>query len=332
MQDLPLLSHSDVPAYNIKAVVLRTGIPAATLRAWERRYGALLPRRSQGNYRLYSDRDVAVLRWLKMQIDSGLSISRAVGVLEQLRGRAEAGQPVAGDAEAPVIVRAARLGRNTATPHPEGWERLRADLHAALVRLDEEGAGAIMAEATALYSVEHTCTHLVTPVLVQIGSDWHTNRLPVTTEHFATHFVLGRLLALFNSLPVGSGDLILVGCAPGERHEVGPLMVALLLRRRGFNVRYLGGDIPAKDWARVIMDQKPTVVAISATGTESARSLAQIRDPLRGHAFAGTQFILGGQALAGESDIANQFSGDYVGSDIMAGIAKISQLVGSGPH
>lgn len=332
MQDVPLFSYSDEPAFNIKAVVVRTGIPAATLRAWERRYGALLPRRSQGNYRLYSDRDIAVLRWLKMQIDSGLSISRAVAVLEQLREREDAAQVIAGGSAAPAHTQRSHPVRHTSAPQPEGWERLRADLHEALVHLDEEGAGAVLAEATALYSIEHTCTQLVTPVLVQVGEDWHANRVPVTTEHFATHYLLGRLLALFNSLPVGSGDLTLVGCAPGERHEVGALILALLLRRRGYNVRFLGGEIPAQDWVRAVLDQKPKVVAISAAGSEPAHGLAQITDQLRRHAFVGTHFVFGGQAFAREPELTKRLSGAYVGSDIMVGIAKISELIGFGAH
>src|SRR5512133_2525954 len=85
MQDLPLTAYADDPIYNMKAVTQRTGIPAATLRAWERRYHALAPRRSGGNYRLYSERDIAILRWLQAQLDAGLSIRRAVALLERLR-------------------------------------------------------------------------------------------------------------------------------------------------------------------------------------------------------------------------------------------------------
>ena len=73
------------PAFNLKAVLLETGLAADTLRAWERRYKVLAPSRTDGNYRLYSDRDIATLIWLKTQLDAGLSISRAVALLERLR-------------------------------------------------------------------------------------------------------------------------------------------------------------------------------------------------------------------------------------------------------
>ena len=89
MQEMSIAAYSEDPVYNMKAVTQRTGIPAATLRAWERRYHALAPSRTDGNYRLYSERDIAVLRWLKFQLDAGLSISRAVALLERLRNQNE---------------------------------------------------------------------------------------------------------------------------------------------------------------------------------------------------------------------------------------------------
>ena len=66
------------PKYTIKTVSIQTGIRPITLRAWERRYSLLSPYRSDNRYRLYSERDIAVLRWIKNRLDGGLSISSAV--------------------------------------------------------------------------------------------------------------------------------------------------------------------------------------------------------------------------------------------------------------
>ena len=86
MTDEPYFSgYNDTPVYTIKTVVQETSIAPATLRAWERRYGVLSPTRSEGGYRLYSERDIAILRWLKRHVDAGVSISRAVALLEMRR-------------------------------------------------------------------------------------------------------------------------------------------------------------------------------------------------------------------------------------------------------
>ena len=73
--------YSDDPIYNVKAIALQSGVKASTLRAWERRYGVPKPDRTGSGYRLYSSRDIATIRWLKAQIESGMSISQAVSLL-----------------------------------------------------------------------------------------------------------------------------------------------------------------------------------------------------------------------------------------------------------
>src|SRR2546427_12509418 len=81
----PRLEHySDVPLFNTKAVVHQTGIAAPTLRAWERRYMILSPERAHNDYRLYSERDIAIIRWLKERVDAGMSISQAIALFRHL--------------------------------------------------------------------------------------------------------------------------------------------------------------------------------------------------------------------------------------------------------
>ena len=48
--------------YRIHTVAEMTGVPAATLRAWERRYGVPVPARTSSAYRVYSDADIALIR------------------------------------------------------------------------------------------------------------------------------------------------------------------------------------------------------------------------------------------------------------------------------
>ncbi len=85
-----LISEQNLfPIYNIKAVSHIVGLLPVTLRAWERRYGLLHPSRGNQGYRMYSEHDLQTLRWVKMQIDSGMSISRAVDHLNDLRIKGE---------------------------------------------------------------------------------------------------------------------------------------------------------------------------------------------------------------------------------------------------
>jgi MerR family transcriptional regulator, light-induced transcriptional regulator len=328
MQDLPLATYTDEPIYNMKAVTQRTGIPAATLRAWERRYHALAPRRSEGNYRLYSERDIAVLRWLQGQLDAGLSISRAVVLLERMREHDLLNLPRMpmsmndGDGNGVVKQKALQAERNVAN-----WDRLVQSLHDDLMAMDEQRAASVLGEAYALYTVEDVCIHIMAPCLVQIGEDWFNGKSTVVQEHFATSYLIGRLMALFNAQRLGTGPLILVGCAPGERHELGALMMALMLRRAGHNVRYLGADIPLNDLVRSIQELQPRVVSISAALSQAAARLEELPRMLKAAGLK-THLVLGGRAFSLDEKLGAHLNGDYIGTDLNTGIKAIERLLG----
>ena len=122
------------PVYNIKAVAEATGLPAATLRAWERRYGALAPSRTEGGYRLYSERDIALLIWLKERIDEGMTISQALALWQYQEMQAR--EP------APAV--------EARTENRVDLSDIRQSLTTALVDFDEGKADQILAEAFAV--------------------------------------------------------------------------------------------------------------------------------------------------------------------------------------
>jgi DNA-binding transcriptional MerR regulator len=71
------------PVYSIGAVAQMLEVPASTLRAWEERYGVIVPTRSGGSQRLYSRNQLELLRFIKRQIESGMSAADAHRVLSQ---------------------------------------------------------------------------------------------------------------------------------------------------------------------------------------------------------------------------------------------------------
>src|SRR5262249_19685923 len=81
---LDLAHYSDTPMFNTKAVVQQTGVPAPTLRAWERRYTLIAPARGENAYRLYSERHIVLICWLKDRIDAGMSISQAIALFRHM--------------------------------------------------------------------------------------------------------------------------------------------------------------------------------------------------------------------------------------------------------
>jgi CheY-like chemotaxis protein len=77
------LSLDEQPVYSIGAVERMVGIPAATIRNWEDRYGIVTPERSEGGHRLYSRAQVEQLRFVKRELARGLQPADAHRVLAE---------------------------------------------------------------------------------------------------------------------------------------------------------------------------------------------------------------------------------------------------------
>ena len=253
------------PLYNTRAVVQRTGIPADTFRAWERRYGVPAPTRTEGNQRLYSERDVATIAWLRDQTRSGLTVSQAVRRFHVTD---------AGDELGPAIEAPPRLpAKSDAADARMGG--FRDQVVDALVSFDAAGAARVVEEALALLPLEDVCLHVLQPALYEIGRRWARREVGVSAEHFASAFVIRRLGALFNlSQPEHGRGPIVAGCPEGELHEVGLLLTCLFLSRRGFRILYLGPNLPLDDLIQTVRRLRPPVVLLSASTPPSALQLA----------------------------------------------------------
>lgn len=339
--DESLFNHSSEPRYNMKAVTRRTGIAAATLRAWERRYSALSPQRSDGNYRLYSERDIAVLKWLQAQLDAGLSISRAVALLERLKlrdsSRGSTGKPyvdlgtdVDVDVDEPTAESVDHSGTLTlpADPTASSWENLSVALYKALIDMDEQAAGLVLAESFALYQVDQVCLEVMIPVMRRVGEAWHNGSISVVNEHFASAYLHGRLLSIFSSYVAVNGPLILVGTAPGELHELGSLIFAILLRRHGLNVRFVGTNVPLVDLVRTIEQLRPRAVALAATLVETAHQLRGLPTQFNQN-YPDMLLVLGGQGFThyGDDHHWGEFPNLFLAHDLLAGVQVVEDAI-----
>lgn len=311
VQPPQLERFSDIPLFNTKAVVRQTGVPAPTLRAWERRYGVLAPRRGENDYRLYSERDMATIVWLRERIESGLTISQAIALLHTLqqqalrhaqrRQRASASPGDASADSAPVDASRLSLGD------------IGGDLLRALIALDDTAAASAIAQAFAIYSVEEVCLALLQPTLARLGALWREGGVTVATEHFATALIRGRLESLFHSVPTPDDALLaLVGCAPGELHELGVLMLALFLRRSGVRVAFLGQNVEPDGLLTTIEATRPACLLLSATMRSSAESLVEIGQRLAALGRRRPIFYVGGLAFQSDPDLAKRVQGAYL--------------------
>ena len=308
LADLP-----DSPKFRIASVCAQTGIQSVTLRAWERRYNILKPHRSAGNYRLYSERDVGLLRWVQQQVDGGMAIGQ---VAAEVRERRQTGRW--------PELRAVGPKPEKVEP-PEVWA---ARLYAALTSHAERAARQVLDEAEAAFDVATVCTEIIAPCLVQIGAAWERGELRIATEHFASSFVRGRLLSLFQSLPVKRGAArILVGTAPDEFHDIGGLMFALLLRGEGHQVEFLGPDVPADDLLAYARETHPGLICLSANTPATAHNLRRFGEGLAG-LRPRPRFGFGGAAFIHQPGLQTAIPGTFLGETVLEACVTVRKLIG----
>jgi DNA-binding transcriptional MerR regulator len=222
---------------NIQAVSLRTGVPAATLRKWEQRYGVLKPERTTGKHRRYSERDVLRVEWLKARVDEGFRIGEAAGLL-------------GGEQQVTAASRSADLVE---------------ELVAAAVAPDPGRITRALDVAFALKAPAQAIDEIVSPALERIGALWRQGNLDVAEEHQITSQIVGKLRGLLNGTLAGPRGTAVLCCVPGERHEVGLLSLAVLLAADGWRTVYLGQDTPLESAAELADALQASVLCVAAT-------------------------------------------------------------------
>src|SRR5262249_5569427 len=131
----------------------------------------------------------------------------------------------------------------------------------ALAALDDERADEILEQAFSTYTMPTVFVEIIAAALVEIGEAWHRGEIFIGTGHYASAYLLGRLLTLLHAYTRHpEKPMIFVGCAPNERHEVGALIFAVMLRQQGFNVVYLGQDVPLDDVILTAQHERPALV------------------------------------------------------------------------
>ena len=303
------------PLYNIGVVTRLTGVSIASLHAWQRRYGFPDAARTSGGHRLYSEKDIARLRWVKSQVDSGLTVSRAVIAVDALEVDEGLFPPVELEAG------------SRSEPGPAASPSLRESLLDALSHHDLLRADQLLGEMLAFHSPEDLTLDVIGPALNAIGEAWEQGRLTVATEHLASNFLRHRLLMWMVTGPIPlSAKSIILACAPGEWHEGSLLMLGVLLRRQGWPVAYLGQNVPFHDLAKFIGDIHPQAVVLVAMGTEPARAL--IEWPRWIKPVGGNPLIaFGGRAFVFQPELQGMVPGIYLGASIQDGLTNLISLL-----
>lgn len=170
----------------------------------------------------------------------------------------------------------------------------------ALLTGDERAAELTAREAMEAGLQESAISEeIIAPALHTVGEMWAGGLISVADEHLATEISL-RVLALqrevFRRASDRSGQSVFLAGLEGERHVVGLQMAANLLRHSGFDVRFLGADVPVQSLAQVVSRRRPHVVALTVTMRDAALLVELALDEIA-RAAPGTGVLLGGTGV-----------------------------------
>lgn len=241
--------------YTIKQASRLTGVSEASLRAWERRYGVVVPRRNEAGYRLYDEQAVSAVSTMRRLVDDGWSPAEAAEAVRSGTVPAVMNEAVGGE-----------TSNGLHQPHAATYvERFLS----SAAQMDTAGIEESLDGGFALGSFEHVVDSWLFPALEALGEGWERGEIDVAGEHAASNAVHRRLSAAFDAAGSRSrGPAVVVGLPTGSQHDLGALAFATAIRRRGMDVLYLGANVPVSSWEAAVRSREARAAVLSLVTPE----------------------------------------------------------------
>lgn len=173
---------------------------------------------------------------------------------------------------------------------------------------NQRAALSIVHEALAQgHSVRAVQRDVIQAAQLELGRLWQEDRITVAHEHMATAISQVALVHLAGHVqPAAARERkVVVSCVEGEQHDLPARMVADYLELAGFDVRYLGADVPSDSLASVVAFERPDLLALSLTMSFNAAGLRSAVASVRARCPA-MPILVGGNGLAWMPELAEQ--------------------------
>ncbi|PXX94933.1 MerR family transcriptional regulator [Halomonas sp. LBP4] len=212
---------ADTPLYPIREVSRLTGVNSVTLRAWERRYGLIRPRRTPKGHRLYARDDIERIERILQWLSRGVPVSQVRELLEQPEP-AESPTPSAGD-----------------------WPSQRHQLVAALEAFDLIRLETLFNQSLALYPVTTCIAEFWQPVVRELEERWDDQLGALLQRRTLEAFLRTRIgTRLYHANQSAAGPLVLIGQLPDDPGPLWMLLAALTASDQGYRVQLFDAPLP----------------------------------------------------------------------------------------
>ncbi|MFZ2449331.1 MAG: MerR family transcriptional regulator [Methylovulum miyakonense] len=282
--------NDDSAQYLISTVSKRSGVKSDLVRAWERRYQAVTPIRTAGGHRVYTAQDIARLMLLNEATRHGHSISQIARLsLEELRRLVKSEQTATVLTSAPISA----TGRRCLA------EEYIEKCYSSVVAFDANTLEAHFEHAIVELGTDAFIEHLLTPLLTRIGERWRSGELRPVHEHMASSIIRSLAYILRNNNPVAANAPRMVVSTPiGQLHELGALLAAIIAELKGWQVTYLGANLPAEEIAAAVCFTNAVAVTLSISFNNDDLVIPREIRRLKKLLGARAALIVGGRAAA----------------------------------
>lgn len=271
----------------IAVVAERTGLSQDVLRVWERRYGVVTPLRDPAGLRLYTDQDVHRLVLIQAAMRGGRSISRVAKLSTNALELLITEDDIARKARVPIPSSAYDPG-----------EVVAASLSLARA-LDAAALDAALRRAAVVMGMPAFLETVAAPLLRRVGDEWHAGRLSPAHEHLVTSSLHDIVMAMMRAFTNRAGaPTVLVATVAGERHVIGASLVGAAAALEGWNVVYLGGNLPTSELAASAIAASARLVAVSIVYVEDSESVIREMRELRERIPGDITLLAGGAGAA----------------------------------
>jgi len=241
--------------YPMRAVVQLTGLKAETIRAWQRRYGAVVPRRSQGNARRFTMEDVRRLALLKEATSVGHAISEIA--------RLDEGQLLQIVQKKSTVLTEAVSEKDNST-NQKVFDHTIHRFLMAVENYDSAEASNILNNASLYLETRSFLLYVIAPLMRKIGILWSEGEIGVGQEHLATEVVKGTLYTVRKNLGFHTnGPKVLIATPPSCLHEFGATIAGILATLQGWQPVYLGPNIPFEEMLEAAQCTQPKVILLA---------------------------------------------------------------------
>jgi hypothetical protein len=227
--------------FSISQMQQLSGIKAHTIRAWEQRYKALNPTRSEGNTRYYNNLQLRRLLNIASLLEADYKVSELCLMTDQMLCKL---------LEQQIKGVAVNEGTN---------EYFVSQLIAAASSFDEVYFEKIFSNCVLRLGMKQTYTKVIYPMLNRIGLMWTTGAISPVYEHFSTNIIKQKLFSTIDSLPPAkSTQSWLLFLPENEFHEIGLLFAYYLIRQTGRKAIYLGSNVPFETLISAVTELNPS--------------------------------------------------------------------------